>query len=110
MELGSIGMFFQISALILCLASVAAYIYAYITKSYNIKSIGNWLFIGTTIAIIIASLVLFMAFAISDFSIDYVARYSDNSLPMFYKISAFWGGQAGSLLLWLPEYFSKTTL
>ncbi len=101
MELGSIGMFFQISALILCLASVAAYIYAYITKSYNIKSIGNWLFIGTTIAIIIASLVLFMAFAISDFSIDYVARYSDNSLPMFYKISAFWGGQAGSLLLWV---------
>ena len=59
MELGSIGMFFQISALILCLASVAAYIYAYITKSYNIKSIGNWLFIGTTIAIIIASLVHF---------------------------------------------------
>lgn len=101
MELGSIGMFFQISALILCLASVTAYIYAYLTKSYNIKTIGNYLFIGTTIAIVIASVVLFTAFAVSDFSIAYVAHYSDNSLPMFYKISAFWGGQAGSLLLWV---------
>lgn len=101
MELGSIGMFFQISALILCLASVTAYIYAYLTKAYNIKSIGNWLFVGTTIAIVIASIVLFTAFAVSDFSIAYVAHYSDNSLPMFYKISAFWGGQAGSLLLWV---------
>lgn len=101
MELGYIGMFFQISALILCLASVTAYIYAYLTKAYNIKYIGNWLFIGTTIAIVIASVVLFTAFAVSDFSIKYVALYSDNSLPMFYKISAFWGGQAGSLLLWV---------
>lgn len=101
MELGSIGMFFQISALILCLASVTAYIYAYLTKAYNIKSIGNWLFIGTTIAIVIASTVLLTAFIVSDFSIAYVAHNSDNSLPMFYKISAFWGGQAGSLLLWV---------
>lgn len=101
MELGSIGMFFQISALILCLASVIAYIYAYLTKAYNIKNIGNYLFIATSVAVIIASIVLFTAFAISDFSIEYVARYSDSSLPMFYKISAFWGGQAGSLLLWV---------
>ena len=101
MELGSVGMFFQISALILSIASVTAYIYAYLTKAYHIKNIGNLLFIGTTIAIIIASIVLFTAFAVSDFSIAYVAHYSDNSLPMFYKISAFWGGQAGSLLLWV---------
>lgn len=100
MELGSIGMFFQISALILCFASVIAYIYAYITKNYNIN-IGNYLFLATTVAIVIASIVLFSAFAISDFSIGYVASYSDASLPMFYKISAFWGGQAGSLLLWV---------
>ena len=73
MELGSIGMFFQISALILCLASVTAYIYAYLTKAYHIKSIGNWLFIGTTITIVIASIVLLTAFIVSDFSIAYVA-------------------------------------
>ena len=33
MELGSIGMFFQISALILSLASVAAYAYTYFIPS-----------------------------------------------------------------------------
>lgn len=126
MELGSIGMFFQISALILSLASVAAYAYTYFIPSklpinnntkagvfsvneadkfnklkQNGLKLGNILFIATTISIVIASCILFIAFAISDFSIDYVAKYSDSSLPMFYKISAFWGGQAGSLLLWV---------
>ncbi|MCD4751280.1 MAG: cytochrome c biogenesis protein CcsA, partial [Thermoanaerobaculales bacterium] len=30
----------------------------------------------------------------------YVYAYSDNSLPMEYLISSFWGGQEGSFLLW----------
>lgn len=40
------------------------------------------------------------AFLSRDFSIKYVASYSDRSLPLFYTISAFWAGQEGSLLLW----------
>ncbi len=36
----------------------------------------------------------------SDFSIEYVANYTNRNLPMFYKLAAFWGGQKGSLLLW----------
>jgi cytochrome c-type biogenesis protein CcmF len=40
------------------------------------------------------------AFASSDFSIAYVQHYSDRTMPIFYKITALWGGQEGSLLLW----------
>ena len=36
----------------------------------------------------------------SDFSVEYVAGYSNRDLPFFYKIAALWGGQAGSLLFW----------
>ncbi|MGI6553117.1 MAG: hypothetical protein ACOX37_08905 [Bacillota bacterium] len=34
------------------------------------------------------------------FTIRYVYEYTSRSLPAFYKFSAFWAGNAGSLLLW----------
>jgi cytochrome c-type biogenesis protein CcmF len=43
---------------------------------------------------------LVVAFVTRDFSIEYVAHYSNRTLPMFYTISAVWAGQSGSLLLW----------
>ena len=36
-----------------------------------------------------------------DFSFVYVAGHTSRELPTPYTISAFWGGQEGSLLLWL---------
>jgi len=36
----------------------------------------------------------------SDFSVAYVAEYSNRDLPIFYKMAALWGGQQGSLLFW----------
>ena len=36
-----------------------------------------------------------------DFSFVYVAEHTSRELPTGYTISAFWGGQEGSLLLWL---------
>jgi cytochrome c-type biogenesis protein CcmF len=36
----------------------------------------------------------------SDFSMEYVASYTSTTLPTFYKITALWGGQQGSLLFW----------
>jgi cytochrome c-type biogenesis protein CcmF len=48
----------------------------------------------------LTSALLLYAFLSHDFSIEYVYRYSDRNLPLFYLISAFWAGQSGSLLLW----------
>ena len=36
----------------------------------------------------------------SDFSLEYVASYTSTTLPTVYKLTALWGGQQGSLLLW----------
>jgi cytochrome c-type biogenesis protein CcmF len=49
----------------------------------------------------VAAAVLVAAFARDDFSFAYVAGHSSLELPLRYKLSAFWGGQEGSLLLWL---------
>jgi cytochrome c-type biogenesis protein CcmF len=49
----------------------------------------------------VAAAVLVSALLRNDFSFSYVARTTSEALPTAYTISAFWGGQEGSLLLWL---------
>jgi len=53
------------------------------------------------VSTIVASAVLLAALLRHDFSFSYVARTTSEALPTGYTISAFWGGQEGSLLLWL---------
>ncbi len=50
--------------------------------------------------ILLASLLLWRALLTDQFQLAYVATHTERSLPTFYKFSAFWGGQAGSLTLW----------
>jgi len=50
---------------------------------------------------LVAAGVLLAALLRNDFSFTYVARTTSEALPTAYTISAFWGGQEGSLLLWL---------
>jgi len=53
---------------------------------------------GTTL---VAAGVLWAALARRDFSFEYVSAHISRDLPLGYALSAFWGGQEGSLLLWL---------
>ncbi len=50
---------------------------------------------------VVASIVLFSALLRHDFSFVYVADHTSSKLPWYFCLSAFWGGQEGSLLLWL---------
>ncbi len=50
--------------------------------------------------LLIAFLCLAHAFVNNDFSVAYVAQNSNSQLPVWYRISAIWGGHEGSLLLW----------
>ena len=50
---------------------------------------------------LVAAAVLLTALVRHDFSFAYVADHTSRELPTWYTISAFWGGQEGSLLLWL---------
>ncbi len=48
----------------------------------------------------IAALALVYLLVTHDFSNEYVAGHSERNLPLFYRFSSLWGGQAGSLLFW----------
>jgi cytochrome c-type biogenesis protein CcmF len=50
---------------------------------------------------VVAAAVLLAALARHDFSFQYVAEHTSRELPLRYSLTAFWGGQEGSLLLWL---------
>jgi cytochrome c-type biogenesis protein CcmF len=52
-------------------------------------------------ATLVATVVLLVALARHDFSFTYVADHTSRELPLGYTLTAFWGGQEGSLLLWL---------
>src|SRR5260370_41282828 len=47
-----------------------------------------------------ASAVMINAFLTEDYSIKYVAHYSDSVQPLFYKITSYWGGLDGSIMFW----------
>ncbi|MDX6493806.1 MAG: cytochrome c-type biosis protein CcmF, partial [Gaiellaceae bacterium] len=53
---------------------------------------------GTTL---LAAGLLAAALLRHDFTFTYVADHTARALPTMYTLSAFWGGQEGSLLLWL---------
>ena len=53
-----------------------------------------------SVCLIGASCVLMYALVTSDFTLEYVMNYTERALPLFYRTTAFWAGQAGSLLFW----------
>ncbi len=55
---------------------------------------------GQFIFITLSVILLANAFITRDFSIRYVAEYSDRQLPLLYTLSSVYAGQAGSLLFW----------
>ncbi|HLY16287.1 MAG TPA: heme lyase CcmF/NrfE family subunit [Bryobacteraceae bacterium] len=52
------------------------------------------------VLISLASGILVYALITGDFRFSYVAQHSNRSMPLLYKIAAWWGGQEGSLLFW----------
>jgi cytochrome c-type biogenesis protein CcmF len=49
----------------------------------------------------LASALMIYAFVTHDYTIKYVAHYSDVAMPLWYKITAYWGGLDGSLMFWV---------
>ncbi|QPT41115.1 Cytochrome c-type biogenesis protein CcmF [Oligella ureolytica] len=54
----------------------------------------------TNLFVLIAFIALLVLLINDQFYVRYVAQHSNSQLPVFYKISAAWGGHEGSLLFW----------
>src|SRR2546423_9113062 len=81
-------------------AAVGGGLGAYTRRRRLVGSARNALFASFG-ATVVAAIVLLNAFRTRDFSFAYVAEHSSKALPFPYVYTAFWGGQEGSLLLWL---------
>jgi cytochrome c-type biogenesis protein CcmF len=86
--------------LLLVYATVAGSFAAWKRRRRLAASAQNAL-VAALAAAAVASAVLLTALARHDFSFQYVADHTSRELPLRYSLTAFWGGQEGSLLLWL---------
>ena len=67
----------------------------------NLMATAKPLAIGLFLFTLIAYVCLTYAFVNDDFSVAYVAQHSNSKLPIYYKVTAVWGGHEGSFLLWV---------
>ncbi len=93
------------AALVVCFglalyAVVAGFWGAHTRRRRLSRSAQNAL-VAAFLCTIVASVVLLVALGRSDFTFSYVAQHTSRELPMPYKLATFYGGQEGSLLLWL---------
>ncbi|MDQ6736642.1 MAG: heme lyase CcmF/NrfE family subunit [Gemmatimonadota bacterium] len=67
---------------------------------------------ATFAMVVLASIGLWTAIFTHDFSLKYVASFTSANLPKAYLFTAFWGGQAGSLLFWalILTFFSTVAV
>ena len=90
------------------MAALAVCLYGTVVPHLGVKN-NNWNLIRSAqnasilsfLLIAIASAVLLQALLVSDFSLRYVWEHSSTDMPLFYKVSSFWGGLEGSLLFWV---------
>ena len=97
-DLGRYSIFF---ALLLSLASIFFSFFGGFLKNNRLTKVGSNSAISVFVLVVTASCSLIYLLMIRDYRVKYVANHVNNSLESFYRFSAFWGGQEGSLMLWL---------
>jgi len=87
-------------ALLLALYSIGANIFGIRKQQADVLTSARHALWAMAAMVALAATALWSGLLRSDFSLEYVASYSSTTLPTVYKITALWGGQQGSLLLW----------
>ena len=96
----SFGNSAQLAALVFTLLSMGLFLRGLASNNARLVQAGKRALLSATLTATLAAIALEYLFLTDNFSVEYVASYSDRALPLFYKITAFWAGQKGSLLFW----------
>ena len=88
-------------ALLVCLGGATLAVFGLWRREYDRLRLIEQGHLLATFAVVLSSCILTVALWRRDFSFVYVAEYTDTLLPLFYALTAFWAGQAGSLLFWM---------
>src|SRR5438552_1156224 len=95
-----LGQFALALAWVVTAYSVVASILGIRFKHDKLIASGRNAALGTAVCITTAICCLCYLFAVSYFSIKYIASHSNRYLPIYFKISSICGGQESSLLFW----------
>ncbi len=96
-----LGQFLLLAAFVVCSYAVAVSVAGARRGSRRLVESGIGAFYLIAAIMALASGVMVNAFLKDDFTIRYVSRYSDSVQPLFYKITAYWGGLDGSIMFWV---------
>ena len=97
----AIGNLLLYSGLVVAIFSAVASVLGKMRQDGRLLLAGERAAAALSMMMITAGILLMDAFLSHDYANKYVAGYSDNNMPWYYLISAFWGGQQGSLLFWV---------
>ncbi|WP_371192535.1 heme lyase CcmF/NrfE family subunit [Glaciecola sp. SC05] len=97
-ELGNVTL---VIALVLSILLAIYPLWGAQTNNQTLMQMARPLTFGLFVFTAIAYACLTYAFVTDDFSVNYVAQNSNSMLPLYYKITAVWGGHEGSFLLWV---------
>ena len=96
----------QIGSIAISLAGgliFSSFIFLGLFKKFNNQTylqVAERAILATSYCIFLAFFCLLNELLISNFNLQYVAQYTSYETPVFYKVTALWAGQAGSLLFW----------
>ena len=97
----TLGTFILLTSFVVCAYAAAASVAGARRRSRRLVESGIGAFYFVTALMTVASAVMVHAFVTGDFSMRYVQRYSDSTLPLAYKIASYWGGLDGSIMFWV---------
>ncbi len=87
-------------ALVVAVYSIGSAIYGARRKLTNWVDSARNAMLLTFPLLTISVICLVILLVNGNFEVDYVASVTSKSMPLYLKITALWGGQAGSLLFW----------
>ncbi len=96
-----IGSYTLIAAFALAIYSVLSSLAGARLRKGNLIESAERAVVAVAALILFAVGILLYALLTNNFGIEYVAHYSSTTLPLRYRITSLWGGQAGSLLFWV---------
>jgi cytochrome c-type biogenesis protein CcmF len=88
-------------AFVIALIGLASGVHAGLSRREDWTRVAERALLVVFAFVTVAMVALFAALAGNDFQLQYVANHSARSMALHYRLAALWGGQAGSLLLWL---------
>jgi cytochrome c-type biogenesis protein CcmF len=99
--MSSLGTFVLLAAFVVAAYAATISVVGARKRSSRLVESGVGAFYLTAALLTLSATLIVYAFVSDDFSIRYVQLNSSTVQPLFYKLTAFWGGLDGSILFWV---------